>query len=242
VNDRSHQGKVMPFINDLGDAMRRNPVSTALIGMGVLWLFTGGRVREGASKLANSDSFDRVSDVASDVIGAGRAAMHDVSERVSDRFADVSDRVGHAVHAVRDTGAAALDQASDLGRQIPDTGTELLGAARSRLTDLFNEQPLMLGALGVALGAGIAASLPSTSVEAELFGESSDEFKAQARGFVDRASERAGAVARDAVSAATEEARRQGLTPDGVMAVVSDVGNKVKRAADVAAEDNLRLE
>ena len=29
------------FIRDLGDAARRNPVSAALIGMGLVWLFAG---------------------------------------------------------------------------------------------------------------------------------------------------------------------------------------------------------
>ncbi|WP_322515825.1 hypothetical protein SR870_23095 [Rhodopseudomonas palustris] len=241
MNDRSDQGKVMPFIHDLGDAMRRNPVSTALIGMGVLWLFTGGKAKERAASLAHSTGLDRVPDAASGVIDAGRAAMHDVRDRVSETVADVGERAASAMHSVQDSGAAALDRASDFGRQIPETGAELFGAARTRMTDLFNEQPLMLGALGVAIGAGIAASLPSTKVEAELFGETSDEFKAQARGYVDHAQERVSAAARDAVDAATEEARRQGLTPEGVMSAAGEVGQKAKRVAD-AAEDNLRLE
>ena len=35
------------FIKDLGDAARRNPVSAALIGMGVIWLFAGGKAGDG---------------------------------------------------------------------------------------------------------------------------------------------------------------------------------------------------
>jgi hypothetical protein len=33
------------FIKDLGDAARRNPISAALIGMGLVWLFAGGNPR-----------------------------------------------------------------------------------------------------------------------------------------------------------------------------------------------------
>ena len=33
--------KTSGFIDSLGDAARRNPLSAALIGMGVLWLFAG---------------------------------------------------------------------------------------------------------------------------------------------------------------------------------------------------------
>ena len=47
----------------------------------------------------------------------------------------------------------------------------MMGSVRSSLSDLFRAQPLALGALGLAIGAGIAAALPSTEVEAEYFGE-----------------------------------------------------------------------
>lgn len=239
MNDRTDKG--IPFIHELGDAMRRNPVSTALIGMGVLWLFTGGKAGERASRLAHNAGLDRVADVASDLVDAGRARMHDVTDRVGDGLSDVGAKAANMAQSMRETGAGAYDRASDLGRQIPETGAALFSEARSRIADLFEEQPLLLGALGVAIGAGIAASLPATTVESELFGDTSDEFKSQARGLVDHASERVTAATRDAVTAAAEEARRQGLTPDGVMKAVGEVGDKARRVAE-AAEDNLRLE
>ena len=237
----SHDNKAMPFINELGDAMRRNPVSTALIGMGVLWLFTGGKSGERISRLAQSAGLDRVPDVASNLVDAGRTRMHDVQDRISDGLTDVGAKASGLVSAVRETGTQALDRVSDVGRDIPGRSTELFGAARSQLGELFEDQPLLLGAIGVAIGAGIAASLPATEVEADLFGETSDDLKNQAREFVSHANERVGAAARDAVSAATEEARRQGLTPEGVMKAVGEVGDKAKRIVS-AAEDNLRLE
>ncbi|MFC0241966.1 hypothetical protein [Rhodopseudomonas telluris] len=210
--------------------------------MGVLWLFAGSAgSRSRASKLAHSAGLDRVPDLASDLVETGRARMHDVQDRLSDGLSDVGEKAASVASVVRDSGAAAMDRASDFGRQLPETGAELFDAAKSRMTDLLEEQPLLLGALGLAIGAGIAASLPSTSVEADLFGETSDEFKAQARGFVDHASERVTAATRDAVGAATDEARRQGLTPDGVMKAVGEMGDKARRVVD-AAEDNLRLE
>ena len=46
MNSISEKGS--DFIQDLGDAVRKNPLSAALIGMGVLWLFTGSRPVERA--------------------------------------------------------------------------------------------------------------------------------------------------------------------------------------------------
>ena len=52
MNSVSENGS--DFIHDLGDAVRKNPLSAALIGMGVLWLFTGSRPMERASDFVRS--------------------------------------------------------------------------------------------------------------------------------------------------------------------------------------------
>ena len=45
MNNVSEKGS--DFIQDLGDAVGKNPLSAALIGMGVLWLFAVSRPVEG---------------------------------------------------------------------------------------------------------------------------------------------------------------------------------------------------
>ena len=61
MNSVSEQGS--DFIQDLGNAVRKNPVSAALIGMGVLWLFTGNRPVERASDFARGTGLDRIPDI-----------------------------------------------------------------------------------------------------------------------------------------------------------------------------------
>jgi hypothetical protein len=51
--------KTSGFVRDLGEAARQNPLSAALIGMGVLWLFTSGRTVERAGEFARS-GFERI--------------------------------------------------------------------------------------------------------------------------------------------------------------------------------------
>jgi hypothetical protein len=242
------------FVSDLGDAVRRNPVSTALIGMGLLWLFTGGRTVDRAADLARRTGLDRVPDAAADAFAAGRSALRDQVDKFGDRLSDVTEQASglanSATRAVRETGAATFDrasrlgsdfahQASDFGRAIPETGADLFASARSSLTDIFNEQPLMLGALGVAIGAGIAASLPATDIEAQYFGQTSDEFKAKATDYAQQQAGRAQELVRDVAVAAAEEARRQGFTPENLKAAVGEVGEKVKRVVE-AADANVR--
>ena len=83
----------------------------------------------------------------------------------------------------------------------------MFDSARSNLTELFRTQPLALGAIGLAIGAGIAAALPSSEVEAAYLGETSDTVKAQVADFAAEQTARATAVAEDVMGAATEEAR-----------------------------------
>ena len=59
MSDISEKGS--DFLRDLGNAARKNPLSTALIGMGVLWLFTGSRPVERAEEIVRRTArFDRI--------------------------------------------------------------------------------------------------------------------------------------------------------------------------------------
>jgi hypothetical protein len=107
---------------------------------------------------------------------------------------------------------------------------------RSSLTDLLEAQPLALGAIGLVIGAGIAAAMPVTKVESEYLGEASDTFKEKATQFVDEQSSRAGEVADRAFKAAAEEAQRQGLTVEGAKSAADQVSKKVGRVAEAAGQ------
>jgi chromosome condensin MukBEF complex kleisin-like MukF subunit len=49
--------------------------------------------------------------------------------------------------------------------------------------DFCRDQPLVLAGLGIALGAAVGASFPSTETEQQLMGEASDEVKERTRAF-----------------------------------------------------------
>jgi hypothetical protein len=52
---------------------------------------------------------------------------------------------------------------------------------RQGFNSILEEQPLILGALGIALGAAVGASLPRTEQEDRLLGETSDALTAQVK-------------------------------------------------------------
>jgi hypothetical protein len=152
--------------------VRKNPFSAALIGMDVLWLFTGNRPVERAGDFVPNTGWDRIPE-AGNAFDAARSTLGSGADAVGER-------VTSARGAMRDVGA--FDNAAHYGRDYANTaaeyvtsipGAEIFDTARSNLSNVFKAQPLALGAIGIAIGAGIAATLPATQLETDHFGETS---------------------------------------------------------------------
>jgi hypothetical protein len=238
MNSISEKGS--DFIQDLGDAVRKNPLSAALIGMGVLWLFSGSRPVERAGDFVRNTGLDRIPGAAGAAYEIARSAVRSGTDAIGEHVASAKD-------AVRDGAAGAFDNAARYGRDyadtaseyvtsMPGTGTEIFNTVRSNLSDVFRAQPLALGAIGIAIGAGIAAALPATELETDYLGETSDTLKAKAAEFAAGQTDRVTTVAENVVEAVTEEARKQGLTLKGAKSAAGDVSAKVGRVVDAAGK------
>jgi hypothetical protein len=93
--------------------------------------------------------------------GAATDAMSEAAEKVRNRF---------------DDGAAyAREQFARLGNPLP--AQETLEKARSSLADMLERQPLVLGVIGLAVGAVIAGAFRTSDLENENVGEISDDVK-----------------------------------------------------------------
>ena len=246
---RISHGSSESFIAQLGDSVRKNPLPAALIGMGLMWLFTGDKFRAQAGQAARRVGVDRLPDLASDALTSGRSAVkasYDTAAdgvtaaaaRVADNVQSIGGRLGETVSSANDrihqTGDATMQRAAEAATSLANI--EFYDTAKASLTDLFERQPLFLGAVGLAIGAGIAASFPSTDFETELLGEASDEFKQQAKQLAEGQIGHAGAVASAVVNSLTEEARVQGLTIDGLKAAANDTGDKIRKVVETATD------
>jgi hypothetical protein len=220
MNDRTESGS--SFVQDLRDAATRNPISAALIGMGVLWMLTGAKSPTGAGSAFRTAGFDRIPE-----------ALDNVRSGLKESAGSVRDVAASTLDDVRERGASTLDNVADYGRGMLEPGA-VFDAARDGLSELFRAQPLALGAIGLAIGAGIAAALPKTDVEDTYLGEVSQTVKKQAAEIAGQQVNKATALASDVVEAASAEARKQGLTPDGAKAAVDDITGRVGRVVNAA--------
>jgi hypothetical protein len=220
MNDRTESGS--SFVEDLRDAAARNPVSAALIGMGVLWMLTGAKSPAGAGNAFRGAGPDRIPE-----------ALDNVRSRLKESAGSATDVAASTLNAVLERGATTLDNVADYGRGMPEPGA-VFDTARDGLSELFRAQPLALGAIGLAIGAGIAAALPKTDVEDAYLGEVSQTVKTQAMEIAGQQVGEATALASDVVNAASAEARKQGLTSEGAKAAVDDITGRVGRVVDAA--------
>lgn len=185
---RNDMGTRNDLMTSFTDAIREHPVSAALIGMGALWLFMGGgnisilggrdksslvgAVAHGAGNVAQGATH-MARGTAHAVSSAGSAVASGVSSTVSglaDSVSDVAGRVGDYV----DTTLHGVDAEGDYRK--PEFSTDERGGnrsfgLRSGMQDVFERYPLALGVAGLALGAGVAASLPLTSTERDTLGK-----------------------------------------------------------------------
>jgi hypothetical protein len=193
------------FFDSLVAAVRENPLSAALIGGGAVWLLVGNERLKSAANSATAAASPIV-DIGARNLQAATSGLkmtvapptapemhHEGSFRVGETLRDangtaseaMSDTAGKVKDRFGENVAYARDNLGKLGDQLP--GKEAFAKAQSSLADVLEQQPLVLGAIGLAIGAAVAGVFSTSDLENEWVGELSDDFKSDL-------STRAGAV------------------------------------------------
>ena len=221
------------FVRDLGEAARRNPLSAALIGAGAVWLFASQSPR--GTDLIRRTGIDRLPDKAREAWEGTGSSLRSGAEMVRDTASGAADAVfdrgNEAADQVKQAGNRFARTAADYAGDFPDRAANLFDDLRGGMSDLFQSQPLAIGAVGLAIGVAIASSFPTTETEAEYLGETSDFVRGKAGEIAGEQIERATEVGRKVADAVADEARQQGLTVDGLKAAATDLSSKAGRVA-----------
>ena len=247
------------FIGELGDAIRQNPVPAALVGAGILWLFMGGRdvmlggasrsllggVEEGAergsravyrgARYAGAQASEGVSRVAESAVQLGSRISDGVSAAAGTVSSVASNVAEQATHAASETAERVWSSREDAepDNSYENRGTSVARRMQDSLADLFAQQPLLLGAVGLAIGAGIAASMPGSEAENRLMGATADAARGRGEALWEEAKKRGTEIA----ARGLEEAKAQGITPETAADVARSIGSKVAGVAEKASKD-----
>jgi uncharacterized protein DUF3618 len=174
-------------------------------------------------------------DSISNAVSSATERMSSMGASLGDSMQSASDRVTGAAHDLR-------DQASSLGGQIADQGRRLSDAASSGMREVrhtargsgfiatLGDNPVLLGAVGMAVGAVLGALLPPTEIEREYLGDAAHDARSALQGVVQEAVDRGS----DVVQAAMDAGRQ---TVQEAVHHASELGGAAKDAArDVAGQ------
>jgi hypothetical protein len=208
------------------NAARDNPLPTLLIGTACALLMadkTGLSNRLTASlKRTSTEDEQPFSEVAhpseSGMLERARATVSNTAgaaaQGARETIHDARDRISGSITAVSDTASAAKGQIDELTEQA----VRVADQARNKTARVFQEQPLLLAGLGIALGAVVAFLLPRSRIEDRLMGESSDAVRGQVSNTLSQQMDEAKSVAQAVVEEVKVRIEEEGLTSGTVAA------------------------
>ena len=145
------------FVTNLRGSVKDNPMPISVTGIGLAWLMAKSR-------------------------HPGRSAESGVStEKLSGKMEGASQKLHGTAQAARERVSRLGESARGLGESARHRAQQ----ARGGYERIVQEQPLALGALGLAIGAMLAASVPRTRKEDELMGPAKERLAERAKERID---------------------------------------------------------
>lgn len=182
---------------DLVEGARSNAVPVAMIGIGVAWLLVE-RFRQNRS--ADYRRWRSTSSGSPEYYGSDDYYRSTAVPLYGSRHEDEGADYGDVRSGVRSAASGLSETAADLRQRTVQTTRR----ARNQFQRLLHENPLMVGAAAVVVGAAVGMALPETERENEWLGETRDNVvdKAQdvARNAATRAQEAVGEAAGEVAS------------------------------------------
>jgi hypothetical protein len=172
------------------DAVRRNPVPTALVGVGLTWLVINAR---GSSPRRSKSRAHRNGDSGSDGGSHGYArkrvgrVMQDVTGKAGEVAQSVQRTVGEVAEGAEHLVQQAQSSLGDAGRVAGETVGQWAHQAQiqgrrveAQVEQLFRANPLMVAAAVLAAGTAVGLAIPITRAEEALMGSARDGVLQQA--------------------------------------------------------------
>jgi len=156
------------FAGNLAQTIKANPVPTLLTAAGLAWLASAQR----HPHIATAETHT----------GAGG----DLRERMSDKVDDARAHMGRARERIGEGAHGAMDSMRHGAHR-----------ANAGFHHMLEDNPMAVGAIGIAVGALLGALLPATRKEDELMGGTRDHLADKARETVEQGFDKAAEAGRE---------------------------------------------
>lgn len=173
------------FLSNLGTSVRNNPVPAVLTSVGLLWLMMSQNRPPVSHPVyrtgPDQDTAGEWADGLAEGIDSAREHLHQTADSLKEGYQSLKSKAA----SVGDNVGAAKESISHTVHDVSDRLTRNSQVLGQQFNQLLKEQPLVVAAAGIALGALLGAALPSTSTEQRYMGRTSaglvDKVKKQAQ-------------------------------------------------------------
>ena len=235
---------------------KENPMPLAVMGLGLAWLMSSsprpssraaygvaaatyqeadgpGNLGDGKGGAAVGDAVHSIAEKASGLVSAAGHLAAGAGHRAS----DMTGTAGHALSdAAASVGRVGQSAASDLNTALhgaTERANSMTGQTQRQVLDLFQREPLIIGALGLFVGVALGAALPATSVEDEMLGPMHDRILDKGKDIASQALAQASGAGK-----ATMEALKSELSSADIPGAVHNVAHAGVKAAKEAMHDS----
>jgi len=187
---------------------------------------------------ALSDGAARWGEKAAGFAGAISEGMSDLKQKadatVETASGAIHDSATSASSGVQIAVKAAADFGNDAAHKVSRGATETTKQVSTLVSETIQQNPLLVGGIGLAVGMLLASALPRSDVEAGIMGAASARIKKRAGVAASEGIEAAKSVASTVLGDVADRADQEGLSPQAIHQAAEDLGRRVRKVAENA--------
>ena len=148
--------------SSIGQSVKENPMPVLLTATGIVWMMFGSRQDRPTARYSEIDNDTDSADFYQD---SGDGALAKVGEKLKSGATAARGQLASSKNSVNQTVNKTTESVRDTVNKTASAAQAQAKRARDGFNSLLEDQPLIVGAMGVALGAAIGAAIPSTEQE-----------------------------------------------------------------------------
>jgi hypothetical protein len=185
-----------------------------------------------------TDGVDHLKGSATNFANSASDSIDDIKQKAIDAFAASSDAVrGRAATTssfVRDNVGGVTEFGTDAAQRMRDRAVETSQKATSIINETLQQNPLLVGGLGLAIGMLIASALPQSDIERGVLNDAGAQARKQANALASKGFDAAKGIAVGVLADVAEQTVREGMSATDLNATVEDLGRRVRKVAESA--------
>lgn len=199
-------------------------------------------VQDGAARAGSavSSKLSGASAAVSDATTGAARSAGEIARTAQERAKRMKDRLAEGTESFSEEAKARVVAAREAALDARRRATGAASAGAEQASDFYDSQPLVAGAIAVAVGAALGGALPRTRKEDELMGAKSDELMRQAERIFLEEKEKAkaviGAAKHEAETIAKEKCDDHNHGAPGEKSTVEAIADETRRASKRVAD------